>query len=147
MNLLLRSAASIALILIATLVYAGSPVFTTDAGAIRGYDPVAYFTEEQAVKGSADIRHEWNGAVWHFSSEANRDLFASNPERYAPQYGGHCAYAMSTGKLVSTDPEAWYVVDDKLYLNYTKKIQQRWLKDVPGFIAKADGQWAAKHAE
>ena len=137
---------SVALLAATSLSHAETPVFATGQGAIRGYDTVAYFTEGKAIKGSPEFTVDWNGATWRFASAANRDAFADDPVRYAPQYGGHCAYAMSTGKLVPTDPEAWHIVDGKLYLNYSKRVQRRWLQDVPGFVAKADTQWAAKHA-
>ncbi len=141
-----RIVISFALLFAASLSHADTPVFTTGEGAIRGYDPVAYFTESKAVKGSAEFTINWNGATWRFASAANRDAFADHPTRYAPQYGGHCAFAMSSGKLVQTDPEAWHIVDGKLYLNYSKRVQRRWLQDVPGYVAKADAQWTAKHA-
>ena len=130
----------------ATASMADTPVFSTKAGAIRGYDPVAYFKVAEPVKGSAEFTVEWNGATWRFSSAENRDAFRDDPEHYAPQYGGHCAYAMSEGRLASTDPDAWRIVDGKLYLNFSKRVQRRWLKDVPGYIEKADAEWAAKYA-
>ena len=141
-----RVVVSFALLFAASFSHAETPMFATDNGAIRGYDPVAYFTDDQAVKGSAEFTVDWNGATWRFASAANRDAFADDPARYAPQYGGHCAYAMSTGKLVPTDLEAWHIVDGKLYLNYSKRVQRRWLQDVPGYVAKADAQWTTKHA-
>ena len=109
--------------------------------AIDGTDPVAYFTEGKPVKGSSDFEHEWNGATFHFASAENRDLFAANPEKYAPQYGGYCAWAVSQGYTASTDPEAWKIVDGKLYLNYNKDVQTRWEGDIPGHIASADANW------
>ena len=109
--------------------------------AIDGTDPVAYFTESRPVKGSSDFAHEWNGATFHFASAENRDLFAASPEKYAPQYGGYCAWAVSQGYTASTDPEAWKIVDGKLYLNYSKSVQQTWEQDIPGNIAAGDGNW------
>ncbi len=109
--------------------------------AIRGYDTVAYFTQQAAVKGSRDHEHEWNGATWRFSSAENRDLFAANPEQYAPQYGGYCAYAASQGYTASTDPEAWHITGGKLYLNYSKAVQRRWLQDRDNYIEQADSNW------
>ncbi|MGF1536247.1 MAG: YHS domain-containing (seleno)protein, partial [Elainellaceae cyanobacterium] len=118
------------------------PVYNAPNGfAIRGADPVAYFTEGEAVIGSPEFQYEWNGATWTFASAENRDLFASNPEAYAPEYGGYCAQALSEGNLVSTDPDAWEIVDGKLYLNYSLEVQQQWLTDVPGHIAMADANW------
>jgi len=117
------------------------PVFTWRRKAIRGTDPVAYFTEGKPVEGSRRFTHEWRGATWHFASAENRDAFEANPERYAPQYGGYCAWAVSRGYTASTDPKAWRIVDGRLYLNYSKSVQRRWEEDVPGNIAKADGNW------
>ncbi|MEL6492816.1 MAG: YHS domain-containing (seleno)protein [Cyanobacteria bacterium J06621_3] len=116
-------------------------VFAEDGIAIRGADPVAYFTEGQYVAGTADYTYEWADATWQFSSAENRDLFASNPTQYAPQYGGFCAWAVSEGYTASVDPDAWKVVEGKLYLNYDARIQQRWQQDVPGNIARADQNW------
>ena len=109
--------------------------------AIDGTDPVAYFTMGKPVEGSSEFAHEWNGATFHFSSAENRDLFAADPEKYAPQYGGYCAWAVSQGYTASTDPEAWKIVDGKLYLNYSKSVQQTWEEDIPGNIAAGDGNW------
>ena len=107
----------------------------------RGYDVVAYFTQAKPVAGKADFSHSWNNAEWRFASAENRDLFAANPEKYAPQYGGWCAWAVSQGYTAPIDPEAWRIVDGKLYLNYSKSVQQRWARDVPGNISKSDRNW------
>lgn len=120
------------------------PTFETDSGAIRGYDPVAYFTEERPVKGSAQFITQHNGADWHFSSLENKELFDNNPEKYSPQYGGYCAYGLANGFVVSTDPAAFSLVNDKLYLNYSLGVRKTWLKDVPGNIKSADDNWLAK---
>lgn len=109
--------------------------------AIRGADPVAYFTESKAVPGSSDHRLIWNGAVWYFSSEANKNAFKADPLAYAPQYGGYCAKALSEGNLASIDPRAWKIVDGKLYLNYSADVQAQWVQDIPGNIQKADDFW------
>lgn len=109
--------------------------------AIKGTDPVAYFTQSKAVKGSASFTHNWNGVTWHFSSAANRNLFAANPTRYAPQYGGYCAWAISQGYTADIDPNAWKIVDGKLYLNLSRNIQSRWERDIPGFISKGNLNW------
>jgi YHS domain-containing protein len=115
--------------------------YSFEGVAIRGADPVAYFTAADAVKGSAEYAYEWQGATWWFSSAENRDLFASDPEAYAPQYGGYCAKAVSEGNLASIDPEAWKIVDGKLYLNYSPDVQGQWLQDVEGNITKGDQNW------
>lgn len=116
-------------------------IYSDRHGAIRGYDPVAYFTEGKAVKGTDGFTHQWQGATWRFSSAANRDRFAADPGKYAPQYGGYCAYGVAGGYAVSIEPEAWSVVDGKLYLNYSRGVKSSWLKDVPGHVRKADANW------
>ena len=116
-------------------------VFTDSGAAIRGYDPVAYFTDSKPVKGDAKYTYSWKGATWRFASAANRDAFAASPEKYAPQYGGYCAYGVAGGYAVSTVPEAWTVRDGKLYLNYSAGVQKDWRKDPAGYIRKADGNW------
>lgn len=109
--------------------------------AIDGYDPVAYFTDGKPVEGSKRFEHSWNGAVWRFASAEHRDLFAAEPERYAPQYGGYCAYAVANGGTADIEPDAWTVRDGKLYLNYDQEIQAKWRLDMAGYIAKADANW------
>ena len=109
--------------------------------AIEGTDPVAYFDEGKPVAGSSDFEHEWMGATWWFASAENRDQFAADPEKYAPQYGGYCAWAVSQGYTAKIDPAAWKIVDGKLYLNYSKEVQTQWSADVPGNIAKGDANW------
>ena len=117
------------------------PVYAEDGIAIDGTDPVAHFTDSAPVKGSSDFSHTYNGATWHFASAANRDTFAADPARYAPQYGGYCAYAVSEGYTASTTPKAWKIVDGKLYLNYSKRVQRRWEKDIPTRITNANANW------
>jgi len=109
--------------------------------AINGYDPVAYFTEGKPVEGSSDHAYKWNGAEWHFASAENLATFKSDPEKYAPQYGGYCAYAVSEGYTAKTEPDAWKIVDGKLYLNYNKDVQEKWAQDISGRIANADKNW------
>jgi YHS domain-containing protein len=117
-------------------------VFTDGDGlAIRGTDPVAYFTEDKAVEGSAEFEAEYNGSTWRFASAENRDKFIADPEAFAPQYGGFCAYAAAQNSKAPIDPEAWSVVDGKLYLNFSKSIRRRWRKDIPGYIEAADANW------
>jgi len=118
------------------------PVFTENGIAIKGTDPVAYFQEQKPVAGSSEFSHQWNNATWHFSSAENRDLFVENPQAYAPQYGGHCAWALAQGDLVEIDPNAWKIVDGKLYLNFDRRVQQKWERDIPGFITKANQHWS-----
>lgn len=117
-------------------------VFTTlFGGAIRGYDPVAYFTQGRPVEGSGDYQTDWNGARWSFASAEHKALFDADPEAYAPQYGGYCSWAVAQGYTASVDPEAWRIVDGKLYLNYSADIQQRWESDIEGFISSANSNW------
>ena len=121
---------------------AGSaPVFSADGLAIRGADTVAYFAGKGPVDGKSVFSHEWKGAKWLFASAENRDKFAANPMRYAPQYGGYCAFAIAKGKTKSIVPEAWTIIDDKLYLNYSLGVRKRWLKDTAGYINQADANW------
>ena len=93
------------------------------------------------MDGKPEFSYKWMDATWRFSSAENRDAFANEPEKYAPQYGGYCAFGTSQGHLVPGDPQAWKVVDNKLYLNYNKDVQKYWLQDVPGYIQKADENW------
>jgi YHS domain-containing protein len=115
--------------------------------AIEGTDPVAYFDEGKPVAGSSEFEHEWMGATWRFASAENRDRFAADPEKYAPQYGGYCAWAVSQGYTAKIDPAAWKIVDGKLYLNYSKDVQTQWSVDVPGNIAKGDANWPKIRAD
>ena len=118
-----------------------NPIYTTRSVAIKGYDPVAYFTEQKALEGSKTISLEWNGATWLFSNEANRDLFKKNPEKYAPQFGGYCAYAISQNYTYRSDPEVWKIVDGKLYLNYDKNTQKEWESKQTAYIRQAGENW------
>ncbi len=106
--------------------------------AIYAYDTVAYFTQSKAVKGSEKYQTQWRGALWSFSSQQHLDMFKQEPEKYAPQYGGYCAYAMADGRLVGVDEEAFTIVDGKLYLNYSKSVMEDWREDIPGYVEKAD---------
>ena len=118
-----------------------APVYKfSGALALNGYDAVAYFSGN-AAQGSGEFTHEWNGATWRFVNAANRDQFANEPQKYAPQYGGYCAWAVGHGYTAKGDPEAWKIVDGKLYLNYSKDVQAKWERDIPGFIAKGDENW------
>ncbi len=109
--------------------------------AIKGYDPVAYFTKSRAVEGSKDITTEWLGATWQFSSTEHRELFAANSIRYAPQYGGLCSDGVAFGVTTTNiDPHAWRIIDGKLYLNYDPGAAAE-LEETPGQVAKADKNW------
>ena len=120
---------------------AKKPIYTSWGKAIRGYDPVAYFKQGKPVTGDKKHTHQYKGATWYFSSAENRDLFASAPGSYAPQYGGYCAYAVSQGSTASITPQAWDIVNGKLYLNYSKSIQRKWKKKQASYIRSADQKW------
>ena len=126
-----------------TLAEAQSEIYKNWGGvAIKGYDPVAFHRDGKPVKGSGDYEFKWKDAKWRFASAENRDLFESDPEKYAPRYGGYCAWAVSEGYTAGVDPEnAWSIVDGKLYLNYNVEIKEKWEKDIPGHIKKADANW------
>ncbi len=123
---------------------AGQPIVFTGivkGVAVGGYDPVAYFTDGKPVQGRADITLEHEGAKWHFASEANREAFRADPAKYAPQYGGYCAWGVASGYTAKGDPNAWTIADGKLYLNYNKSVQKNWAQDIPGNVRKGDGNW------
>ena len=131
----------------ATPAAAAGQINTTLFGtAIEGYDTVAYFTEGRPVKGSRQHTFEWQGATWRFASAEHRDLFAADPHSYAPQYGGYCAYAVANGGTAGIDPDAWSIVDGKLYLNVSKSVQGIWEQDIPGYIARANLNWPSIRA-
>jgi YHS domain-containing protein len=119
------------------------PVNQTTFGgvAIDGWDPVAYFTDSKPVEGDKAYSFDWNGATWRFASAAHRDLFAQAPEKYAPQYGGYCAWAVSQGYTADIDPEAWKIEGGRLFLNYSLDVQKKWAADVGGNVAKGDANW------
>jgi hypothetical protein len=113
-----------------------------DGVAIKGYDTVAYFTENQSIQGKSDFAYSWRDVEWHFTNSNHRNLFIADPERYAPQYGGFCANAMSKGKVAIADPEAWTIVDEKLYIKFNFVSRDKWRKDIASRIKKADKNWA-----
>lgn len=115
--------------------------YEKDGVAIKGYDPVAYFTDNRPVKGSPAYKAEYGGSVFHFVSQANRDAFAANPAKYAPQYNGFCAFGTAGGYKAAIDPAAFTIVNNKLYLNYNRDVLKKWSADIPGFVVKADKNW------
>lgn len=126
----------------ATATLAGVSTGTDDNDVIlAGHDAVAYFTESKPVLGSPEYTAEYDGAIYRFASAANRDAFRADPARYAPVYGGYCAYGMTFGKKFQVDGQAFQVVNDRLYVNKDLKVYQTWRKDIPGNIVKADAQW------
>jgi len=109
--------------------------------AIKGYDPVAYFTEQRAVKGSENISHSWLGTEWQFTNETHKDLFTANPVKYAPQYGGHCSDGVSYGSTTTNiDPEAWRIIEGKLYLNYDQGAAIE-IEEIEGQVERAEENW------
>jgi YHS domain-containing protein len=118
-----------------------SEIFVKDSVAVRGYDVVAYFTQSAPVKGNLEFVHVWKGAKWYFANRQNQEAFKASPEKYAPQYGGYCAYGTAGGYKAPIDPDAWTVSDGKLYLNYNKKVMDNWRKDQASFIDKANKNW------
>jgi len=109
--------------------------------AINGYDPVSYFNERKPVKGSEEFEYVLDNSKYHFSCEENLALFKSNPSKYIPQYNGYCAFAMSRGDYARINPEAYAIVDNKLYLTYNRDIKNAWLQDKENYISKADRNW------
>ena len=120
-----------------SLVYTG----TFSNTAVEGHDPVAYFTEGRPVKGSRDFSTEYQGAEFRFASQENLDIFLADPEKYAPQFGGYCAWAVSEGYTAKGDADHWAIVDGKLYLNYNKNVQNLWEQDRAMHIDRANVNW------
>ena len=116
-----------------------------DNVALQGYDAVAYFTQGKATRGNSEFSFSWNATEWHFSSAVHRDLFAEDPERYAPQFGGFCANGLSKGKKVVADPEAWTIVDGKLFVKFSERARDEWRQDKAARIRKAEQNWARQN--
>ena len=119
-------------------------IYSDAEGGIKGYDPVAYFTESKPVKGKRGITYKWKDADWYFASKQNRETFEANPEAYAPQFGGYCAYAVSEGELEEIDPIAWKIVNGKLYLNYDLETKEDWEAEQEERIENAEANWSAQ---
>lgn len=118
-------------------------IYSDSSAAINGYDPVAYFTDGKPVKGDEQFSFQWKDARWLFASKEHMDLFTANPEKFAPQYGGWCAFGCSKGKKATTDPNAWTIVDGKLYLNHSLEVKDKWNQDQKKSIEQADMNWPA----
>lgn len=118
-----------------------SEVYISKEAAINGYDAVAYFTDGKPIKGDTAYSFNWHNATWYFASYDHLEAFKRQPENYAPQFGGYCAYGISEGHKAPTQPDAWTIVDGKLYLNYNKDVQQVWKKDQTERIMKANSNW------
>ncbi len=136
-----------AALLLAMAMPAAARTNVQGGAAIGGTDPVAYFERGRPTQGRAEFAHRWDGAEWRFASAANRDRFAADAARYAPAYGGFCAYAVARGYTAPIDPDAWRIVDGRLYLNYDLRTRALWERDVPGEIARADRNWPRLVAE
>ena len=151
MKIINRALANLTLLFccgLAATAYAADPDIYSHKkrGAIGGADVVAYYSlkpGDDAVLGKRDISQVYQGATWYFSTEENRALFAKQPEKYAPQYGGYCAYAVSQGITASVDPDYWHLVEGRLYLNYNFWVDRKWRKDPQGFILQANDNWPA----
>lgn len=122
------------------------PIYTPllSSTAIEGHDAVAYFTQGRAVKGDAAYSVTWRDVTWRFASQANLDAFKASPEKYAPQYGGHCSWAAARGYKAKGDPLQWRIVDGRLFLNYDERVHKEWQTDIPGNIKSADAKWPAE---
>jgi YHS domain-containing protein len=130
--------------------FAVDPVNTGYFGgvAIKGYDPVAYFTEGRAMKGSEEFSYDWLGTPWHFANARHRELFINDPNKYAPQYGGHCVGEVAAkGDTINIEPEAWAIVDGKLYLSYSKEFMDKFEADPSNILAEAEANWPAVKAQ
>lgn len=149
-RLFLSSSAALAL---SALAFTAMPMATNSASAadifhgrisgvaINGYDPVGYFKQNKPVKGKAAHMSKWGGSTWHFASAANKAAFEANPGKYAPQYGGYCAYAAAKGYKAKTEPEAWTIVGGKLYLNYSLNVRALWDQNRTQYIRDGDEKW------
>jgi hypothetical protein len=132
----------LALLLVSTAGMSQTAAYYCEKGtAINGYDVVAYFTQDSALKGSDVYAYQWNNAKWVFNSQAHLDLFKTKPEKYAPQYGGWCAYGVSENHKSPTDSRAFTIVDNKLYLNYNMKVMLLWRQDTTKYINVANRNW------
>jgi len=118
-----------------------SEIFAPGGKAIKGYDPVAFFKESKPIKGSDKFQYQWKDATWFFSTSENLEAFKADPEKYAPQYGGYCAYGTSQGHKAPTQANTWTVLNDKLYFNYNDKVKELWTKDQANLIKAADEKW------
>ncbi|ORU90919.1 MAG: hypothetical protein A6F71_08225 [Cycloclasticus sp. symbiont of Poecilosclerida sp. M] len=123
--------------------YAANELINTNKQgiAVHGYDPVAYFTEGKPVKGDPSLQYQWSGATWLFSNAVNLKAFTDTPTKYAPQFGGFCAYAASSGHFADIEPDAWSIVNGKLYLNYNQSVRGVWNSNRTKFIHQAKQLW------
>src|SRR5574339_753246 len=132
---------NLAVLLIITSCSRQPEIYSNSNVAVNGYDVVAYFTESKPVKGSKDYSFEWKNAKWHFGSQQNLDLFKSDPEKYAPQFGGYCAFGVADDHTAPTQPDAWTIVDGKLYLNYNTDVMKMWREKKEEYIIQGNKNW------
>lgn len=142
-SILVAAGLGLAAVAAPTAASAEAPVYTSTFSnvAVSGYDTVSYFTAGKPVKGAANFKVNYKGAEWHFANAANLAKFKASPARYAPQYGGYCAWAVSQGYTASGDPTVWKIVNSKLYLNYNQEIGVKWSKNIPAYIKSGDANW------
>lgn len=134
----------LSLVLVGCTSLGGESTFQDKGVAVNGYDVVAYFTEGKPVKGKVQYASYYNNVKWLFSSDQHRIMFEQDLQQYVPQYGGYCAYGMSKGFVVDTDPNAFTILENKLYLNYSLGVRETWLKETGLYINRADQQWLEK---
>lgn len=141
----MKSISSLLLIVFVFIGAISTAAFATDylhsAPGLSGYDPVAYFSDGKPIRGSGYHEATYQGMTYVFTSEDHKKQFLDNPEKYLPAYGAYCAYGVARGKKFVADPEVWKIVEGILYLNLDKNVQQKWEKDIPGYIKKADANW------
>ncbi|OLF74132.1 hypothetical protein AWH62_08320 [Maricaulis sp. W15] len=137
----------LAALFLAGIADAGEPYLDRDGRPVGGHDVVSYHTSDAPLPGLDSITAEYNGVTWYFATEDNRDLFVANPARYAPAYDGHCAYALANDRKVRSDPLAYRVVDGVLYMNFSASIQERWERDIPGYLEQSEANWPAHEGE
>ena len=140
-KMICRSFGALALVAALSAATALAGDVTHSTPGVSGYDPVAYFTDGKPMRGSGYHVTMYEGVTYAFTSAAHKKAFEADPARYLPAYGGYCAYGVAVGKKFVADPEAWKIVDGKLYLNLDKGIQDKWEKDIPGYIKKANANW------
>jgi len=140
---LTKSTLAAATLMMSSFTFAANIDMNADTNdiAIKGYDTVSYFTNGKPLEGSAKYSATYKNAIYQFSSAKNRDMFKANPGKYAPQYGGYCAMGVALEKKLDTDPEAYHIVDNKLYLNLNKAVQKKWLQDTNANIETAEDNW------
>lgn len=143
LSTLIKTTFATSALLLSSLSYAANIEVNANGNdiAIKGYDTVSYFTKGSPTKGTNEFTAAYNGAIYQFSSADNRDLFKEDPTKYAPQYGGFCAMGVALNQKFDTDPTAWHIQGDKLYLNLNKDVQKKWVTDIPGYIDTAQVNW------